>query len=275
MNCFYRHIRGLVFFFAVLILSAACSTHQPSPQMPSATKSVLSQADREDLLNKLSTLRSEINSIRMLSDLTLPDSTTGRAVIVGLFDQQRLRLEILPPQTGQSIAIVVSQANSALLLLPPQRRAIEGIASAMNLRRVFGAAIEIEELYTIVTGRLVSDLLWNTLEIPGSSFLEDQQFFYITNYNNSLSLKIAKDSGLIHEIERRSVFDRSTIYSASLTYRDLESSSADTPTAIVFELYEPERHNIKLISRNVQVNTEIKEQVFEIAIPANYQRERL
>jgi len=275
MNCFYHHLRGLAFFFAVLALSSACSTHRPSTHLPTPTKSVLSQTQKEGLLDKLSTLRSEISSIRMLSDLTLPDSPTGRAIIVALFDQQRLRLEILPPQTGQSVMIMVSKANSALLLLPPQRRAIEGSASAQNLRRIFGAAIEVEELYTVITGRLVSDLLWNTLDIPGSSFFEDQQFFYLTNYNNSLSLKIARDSGLIYKIERRSVFDGSPIYSASLTYSYLESASANTPTGISLELFQPERHNIKLVSRNVQVNTEIKGQVFEIAVPASYQLERL
>jgi len=258
----------------VMILLSGCSTYRPVDYSSFTGKLAVTPEKREEILDQLARKRNEIKTIRILGDLTLADGTTGKAIIVASFAERKIRIEILPPQTGQSLMIAAIQGNSALILIPPERRAIKGTASQKNLRRVFGAAVEPEELLSVLTGRFISDTFWSSIDIPKTTVTEDDSSFYITTFNQALLARIDKESGLVKELIRNNVFNQNTIYTARSTLDSTPEEQIYIPSTLELRIYQPENHQAQLDIKSVQINAPPRAEVFKLTVPRSYLVER-
>jgi len=226
----------------------------------------LTLADSAKLCSSLNAGRQMVRSFRALADATVAssdnESASFRYAIAGK-SGDRLRIDVLPQEGAFTLAMITVRGEQALFLDTQARRAIEGCSVAQVLERLLGlegmtpAAVE-----ALVVGQAPP------LECSRvTAYHPREERVLFVDSSESIAWEINEATGTLASV---SFLDSQRTKVTADAHRSI---AVDGQTIITVNVHKPAQAIANMSIVKFSKNSDINESLFEVAIPAGYERE--
>lgn len=244
----------------VLLLSlflSACSAH--IAQLPKIKGSKLENSSL--LLATLQTKNQEILNLKFLAHSKLQDQLFRQIFVIEKPD--KFRLETLPLSQSYALDLLVIAQDRLLYINQIEKKFLERESNSASLGKLLHINISVEDLLSLVSARLPKTCLENV------EVYQDQNYFQIfsSNFQYYCQVDLLSKELLMYQVR--------DIFSSNLRYEFVFDNyqkwgDFSYPQIINLNSYQDE-FKLEIRPNAPQFNTEIKNQLFEVAVPAGFQ----
>jgi outer membrane lipoprotein-sorting protein len=199
------------------------------------------------------------------------DERWGLRQVVVFERPSKFRLETLPKTGAYALNLLVTKEQSALYLDNVEKRVIEGKELEAFFRQFFKLPAGEKEMMSFFGGRIPV----RYLDAPDLRIYEEEDAYVIVKGDKEYVWRISKETLVVSDFEVRNRFSDALLFSVEFDSMQLKPVSGGSAVVIPtsYSLYDrKEDFEMKGILQNVQLGEQIRSSLFEVEIPADYER---
>jgi len=227
---------------------------------------LIAPPDSQALCESLNARRERINSFRTLLNATVSaannEAVSFRYAVVGK-SEGKLRIDVLPQEGAYTLALITVRGAEALLLDTQAKRATEGCSVSEILERFLGfEGMTPAAVQALVLGQVPAmECARVAVHQP-----EEGRVSFVDRAAR-LAWEVDEASGELVQVH---VLDSTGTAVTALAKRE----RAHGAVAIIVDIHKPVRASAELSVSKFSKNPEVSDELFEIPVPAGYERER-
>lgn len=199
------------------------------------------------------------------------DERWGLRQVVVFERPSKFRLETLPKTGAYALNLLVTKEQSALYLDNVEKRVIEGKELEAFFRQFFKLPAGEKEMMSFFGGRIPI----RYLDAPDLRIYEDEDAYVVVKGDKEYVWRVAKDTLVVSDFEVRNRFSGALLF--SVEFDAVQSKPVANGAAIhiptSYSLHDrKEDFEMKGTLQNVQLGEQIRASLFEVEIPAGYER---
>lgn len=233
---------------------------------PFVPGSHVAPADSQALCGSLNARRERITSFRTLLNATVSvpnnEAVSFRYAVVGKGDG-KLRIDVLPQEGAYTLALITVRGADALLLDTQAKRATEGCSVSEILERFLGfEGMTPAAVQALVLGQVPA------LECGRVAVYRPKEGRVLfVDRAARLAWEVDEASGELVQVH---VLNSAGTSVTVLAKRERVHGAV----AIIVDIHKPVRASAEMSVSKFSKNPEVSEELFEIPVPAGYERER-
>ncbi len=245
-----------------LVLISGCT---PRAGLPKVSSQPLSQQLTQQSRAALEKCESKVSSLRSISRVSLHHGEERAAFrYATIFEKPgKLRIEAMPTAAAYTLSLLSVVDGTLTYLDPAERTAVRGAATSSMLAKFIGVPLDPADLMALFIGCMPHRLIDDSL-----GFFESSQQGLATVTNERVYAEVEVESGLL----KRFVLAETTsgLEAFEVTLDDYESVE-DVPIPGILTLHVP-KHDLtmQLTQVSALVNSEVRPELFQTEIPADY-----